>query len=99
MRKASLITPSLHSVESFILSYPVHPVSGAGFPHSSYEPESMIYTVENTWKELHEARVEMAIVPFGAVEQHGHHLPLGTDWILADCMGRALAEEMGDVLL
>src|SRR5207249_12043736 len=53
----------------------------------------------NTWKELQEGRVETAIVPFGAVEQHGHHLPLGTDWILADCMARALAEELGNVLL
>ena len=59
----------------------------------------MIYTVENTWKELHEARVGTAIVPFGAVEQHGHHLPLGTDWIIADHMGRALAEELENVLL
>src|SRR5919201_1977690 len=60
----------------------------------------MVYTVENTWKELHEARVNTAIVPFGAVEQHGHHLPLGTDWIIADAMGRALAEALEeDVLL
>src|SRR2546422_11307165 len=60
----------------------------------------MIYTVDNTWKELHEARVATAIVPFGAVEQHGHHLPLGTDWIIADEMGRALAAALEeDVLL
>ena len=60
----------------------------------------MIYTVENTWKELHAAHVDTAIVPFGAVEQHGHHLPLGTDWIIADRMGRALAQALGeDVLL
>lgn len=60
----------------------------------------MIYTVENTWKELHAAQVDTAIVPFGAVEQHGHHLPLGTDWIIADEMGRALSEAMDeDVLL
>jgi creatinine amidohydrolase/Fe(II)-dependent formamide hydrolase-like protein len=39
----------------------------------------MIYTVENTWKELHEERVETAIVSFGAIEQHGHHLPLGME--------------------
>jgi len=60
----------------------------------------MNYTVENTWKELYEARVDTAIVPFAAVEQHGHHLPLGTDWLIADGMGRALAEAMEeDVLL
>src|SRR6476646_3529885 len=75
----------------------------AAFQDPCPDPPSgdpMIYTVENTWKELHEARVETAIVPFGAVEQHGHHLPLGTDWIIADAMGRALAEAMEeDVLL
>ena len=60
----------------------------------------MIYTVDNTWKELHAAHLDTAIVPFGAVEQHGHHLPLGTDWIIADRMGHALAEALGeDVLL
>jgi creatinine amidohydrolase len=34
------------------------------------------------------------VLPFGAVEQHGHHLPLGTDSILGDELGRALADRL-----
>jgi creatinine amidohydrolase len=59
----------------------------------------MVYTVDNTWKEISEAGIETAIVPFGAIEQHGHHLPLGTDWIIADEVGRVLAEALEESVL
>ena len=49
-------------------------------------------TVENTWKEVHGAGVDAAILPVGAIEQHGHHLPLGTDWYMADGFCEQLAE-------
>lgn len=35
------------------------------------------------------------VVPFGAVEQHGPHLPLDTDAVLADHLGPLLAERLG----
>jgi creatinine amidohydrolase len=35
------------------------------------------------------------VVPFGAVEQHGPHLPLDTDAVLADQLGALLAERLG----
>src|ERR671922_2331434 len=35
------------------------------------------------------------IVPFGAVEQHGPHLPLDTDAVLADRLGPLLADRLG----
>ena len=34
------------------------------------------------------------IAPFGAVEQHGPHLPLDTDAVLADRLGLLLAERL-----
>jgi creatinine amidohydrolase len=34
------------------------------------------------------------VVCFGAVEQHGHHLPMGTDSMLGDELGRELAEHL-----
>jgi creatinine amidohydrolase len=34
------------------------------------------------------------VVPFGAVEQHGPHLPLDTDAVLADHLGPLLAERL-----
>ncbi len=41
---------------------------------------------------------DMIVVPFGAVEQHGPHLPLGTDAIFGDELGRAVAERLGAFL-
>lgn len=56
-------------------------------------------TVKNTWKEIAEAGVDTAILPIGSIEQHGPHLPLATDFLLADTFARKLAEHMGNVLL
>jgi creatinine amidohydrolase len=58
-----------------------------------------MYTVENTYVEIEKSRVDTVIIPVGAVEQHGTHLPLGTDWFIADAMGRALGEELNAYVL
>ncbi len=42
-----------------------------------------------TWKEIKEAcgsKESIAILPVGSVEQHGPHLPLGTDYLIADIL-------------
>jgi creatinine amidohydrolase len=44
-------------------------------------------------KEMERGR-DTVVVCFGAVEQHGHHLPLGTDSMLGDALGRALADRL-----
>src|SRR5690349_15514473 len=67
-----------------------------GVPNLHDKGGAMVYTVENTWKDLHDAGVQTAIVTVGAIEQHGHHLPLGTDWIIGDHMARALAEALDE---
>ncbi|MFC5502664.1 creatininase family protein [Lysinimonas soli] len=41
----------------------------------------------------------IAILPFGALEQHGPHLPLGTDTATAAEVARRLAERLDAVLL
>jgi creatinine amidohydrolase len=51
-----------------------------------------------TWEQVRDAdrsRV-VAILPVGAVEAHGPHLPLGTDVIIAEAMARRGAEKMSD---
>ena len=58
-----------------------------------------MYSVENTWKEIRDSGVDTAIVPVGSIEQHGHHLPLGTDWIIADANAKALAKELNAFVL
>ena len=41
------------------------------------------------------ARPTVAILPLGAVEAHGPHLPVGTDVWIAEAMARAGAERLG----
>ena len=41
----------------------------------------------------------VAILPLGATEQHGHHLPLGVDIFLAEGLSRRVAEKTGALLL
>ncbi|MGK0225631.1 MAG: creatinine amidohydrolase, partial [Thermoproteota archaeon] len=32
------------------------------------------------------------LVPIGAIEQHGPHLPLSVDWIIADAVAQAVVD-------
>ena len=41
----------------------------------------------------------LAILPVGATEQHGSHLPTGTDTLLADQVALRAAERTGDIVL
>jgi creatinine amidohydrolase len=41
------------------------------------------------------AELPLAVVPAGSIEQHGPHLPCGTDSIASELVARALAEEIG----
>jgi creatinine amidohydrolase len=43
--------------------------------------------------------VKTAIVPFGSVEDHGAHLPLGADALLGDAVGREVASRLDAILL
>lgn len=36
------------------------------------------------------------VLPTGAIEHHGPHLPLSTDWLMADLIGRAVVEAAAD---
>jgi creatinine amidohydrolase len=49
-----------------------------------------------TWPAVNELPVEntVAILPAGAIEAHGPHLPLGTDLIIAEAMARAGAARL-----
>lgn len=54
-----------------------------------------------SWPE-YKARVEanvIAILPVGALEQHGPHLPMGTDAIFATRMAEAVAEKIDGLVL
>ena len=54
-----------------------------------------LYTL--SWPEVRreiEGGRDTIVVSFGAVEQHGPHLPMGTDSIFGDELGRALADRL-----
>lgn len=48
-----------------------------------------MYDWHSTWQDL--ARVDLAFLPVGSVEQHGPHLPVGTDGMIAGALARDLA--------
>ena len=41
------------------------------------------------------AATPVAVIPFGSIEQHGSHLPCGTDTMIAERLGEAVAERLG----
>jgi creatinine amidohydrolase len=58
------------------------------------------------WEELTSAEIgaldrdrTVVILPLGSVEQHGNHLPIGTDSMLADAVSRAAAESSGGAIV
>lgn len=40
------------------------------------------------------ARTHLAVIPFGSVEQHGPHLPCGTDTFAAEQVARVVSDQM-----
>ena len=57
---------------------------------------SVHHFAELTWEEVRDLdrASAVAILPVGAVEAHGPHLPLGTDVLVAEGMARVCAEEV-----
>ncbi|HAN96312.1 MAG TPA: creatininase, partial [Planctomycetaceae bacterium] len=53
-----------------------------------------------TWPEIDRLdRATPVVIPIAAVEQHGHHLPLGTDSLLLGEIVRRVAERLEDQVL
>jgi creatinine amidohydrolase len=61
----------------------------------------MVQASDLTWPEYAElvARDPVVFVPCGALEQHGPHLPLGTDAILATAVSSGIAEDTRGLVL
>lgn len=49
-------------------------------------------------RQLLDGGTSTVVVPFGSIEHHGGHLPIGTDALLADAIGGAVAKRLGAVL-
>lgn len=61
-------------------------------------------TVSMPAMSAHEYRRRLAspdtivFLPVGATEQHGPHLPIGTDWMMAEYMAKRVAQELSGVV-
>ncbi len=53
----------------------------------------------NTIDEINNSGTDTAILPLGSIEQHGSHMPVGTDYFLAEAMSRLIAERINAYLL
>jgi len=57
-----------------------------------------VFIAEMTWRQFEEKVVKAGkpvLLPIGAMEQHGWHLPLGTDWMMAGEIARRVARDVG----
>lgn len=62
-------------------------------------PLARVWDKTATSPELAGSGVKTAILPIGAIEQHGRSLPLGTDLIEAEAVARGIADRLGSVYL
>ena len=68
---------------------------GRGLP----VPSRHVRLSSRTWTELAADRPPLVCVPVGSCEQHGPHLPLDTDTVIAQALAGALAERRPDVVV
>ncbi len=53
----------------------------------------------STSQEISSAHPSIAVLGIGAIEQHGRHLPVGTDWMIVDELSRRVAHELNALLI
>ena len=53
----------------------------------------------DTIDEIIASKTDTVILPIGSVEQHGSHLPVGTDYFIIDALSRAVGERMDAYVL
>jgi creatinine amidohydrolase len=52
-----------------------------------------------TQGDLKKSPPEIAVIGIGAIEQHGRHLPISTDWVQVRAISRGVAEALNALLL
>lgn len=89
----------------FLVSFVFTPSANAQLPEGNTNPLFKEKKVKNfmphmSWAEVEEAlkETDMVILPVGSIEQHGKHLPLGTDSYIAVELSKLIAQK-ADVLV
>ena len=72
-------------------------IQGTSLAQSDSKP---LVLQEMTWTDVRDyvAKNDMVIIPLGSTEQHGPHLPLGTDFILATDISKLISARTGVVV-
>jgi creatinine amidohydrolase len=67
------------------------------YPNPKTAERRPLLLAEMTWTEVaeHLERDARLIIPIGSCEQHGRHLPLGTDSVMAERLAHDLSAEFG----
>ena len=58
-----------------------------------------MHDATSTYLDLEHSGVDTAVIPVGAIEQHGPHLPLSVDWFQGELVARQVAERLDAFLL
>ena len=58
-----------------------------------------MYWYNSTADEIEQGSAGIAILPIGSTEQHGPHLPIATDFLIASAFGEKVAQELDAFLL
>ena len=58
-----------------------------------------MHDVTSTYLDLERSGVDTAVLPVGAIEQHGPHLPLSMDWYQGEIVARQVAKRLDAYLL
>ena len=58
-----------------------------------------MYWYNSTADEIEQGNADIAILPIGSTEQHGPHLPIATDYLIASAFGEKIAQSLGAFLL
>lgn len=64
--------------------------------------KSPLLMEEMTWVELEEEikkGFDTVILPVGATEQHGKHMPISSDWVIGEVLGTTVAQKLGRALV
>ncbi len=78
-----------------------HATESEGAPNETNKPVMGTDAATATWPEADDARHHgrPVVLPFGALEQHGPHLPLSTDTLMATWMAEHVCDAIGGWLL
>ena len=60
------------------------------------------YLINYTWQDvdnIQDKDSKILVIPCGAIEQHGYHLPLSTDYLIADYIVHSVAEKCENVYI